>query len=51
MKNAQSAVANTQRNKMSDKQDLDRLPIWTQHEMLSALFAGFVIGIAVGLIF
>jgi len=36
---------------MEEKQNLDKIYIWTQHEMLSALFAGFVIGIAVGLIF
>ena len=32
-------------------QDLDKLPIWTQYEMLSALFAGIIIGIAIGAMF
>lgn len=36
---------------MEEKINLDRLPIWTSHEMLSALFAGIVIGLAIGLIF
>lgn len=36
---------------MSDKRDADRIQIWTQHEMLSAVFAGIVIGLAIGLIF
>jgi uncharacterized membrane-anchored protein YitT (DUF2179 family) len=36
---------------MEDKQNLDNLQIWTQREMLSAVFAGFVIGLAIGLIF
>ncbi len=33
------------------QQYLNRIPIWTQREMLSALFAGFVIGVVVGAIF
>ena len=36
---------------MANEQNLDRLPIWTQHEMLSALFAGFVVGFCVGILF
>ena len=36
---------------MSEKLNLDKLQIWTNHEMLSALFAGIVIGLALGLIF
>ena len=34
-----------------DKINVDRLPLWTQNEMISAIFAGIVIGLAVGLIF
>ena len=30
-----------------DHQNLDNLQIWTQREMLSAIFAGIVIGIAI----
>lgn len=39
---------------MSDEQDkinLDKIQIWTQREMISAVFAGIVIGFAIGLIF
>lgn len=35
----------------SDEQNLDKLPIWTQGEMISAVFGGIMIGIAIGLIF
>ena len=35
----------------TDTRDQHRLQIWTQHEMLSALAAGIVIGLAIGLIF
>jgi uncharacterized membrane-anchored protein YitT (DUF2179 family) len=38
-------------NQQLEKLDLDRLQIWTQNEMLSAVFAGIVIGLAIGLIF
>ena len=34
-----------------EKLDMDNLQIWTQHEMLSAVFAGICIGLAIGLIF
>jgi uncharacterized membrane-anchored protein YitT (DUF2179 family) len=34
-----------------EKISLDDIPIWTQGEMLGALFAGIVIGLALGLIF
>lgn len=34
-----------------DKIDLDKIQIWTQNEMISAVFAGMVIGFAIGLIF
>lgn len=34
-----------------ENQNLDNLQIWTQREMLSALFAGFVIGLVIGLAF
>lgn len=34
-----------------DSRDQHRLQIWTQHEMLSALVAGIVIGLALGLAF
>ena len=33
------------------QRELNRMPIWTQNEMFSALFAGFVIGFSVGIIF
>ncbi len=36
---------------MSEKIDSDNIAIWSQKEMLSALFAGIVIGLAIGLIF
>lgn len=39
---------------MSDEQDKinsDKIQIWTQNEMISAVFAGIVIGFAIGLIF
>lgn len=36
---------------VKDTRDLDRIQIWTQHEMLSALIAGIVIGLAIGLAF
>jgi len=36
---------------MEDSRDQHRLQIWTQHEMLSAVFAGFVIGLVIGLAF
>ena len=36
---------------MKDEQNLDGLQIWTQREMLSAIFAGIIIGIAIGLAF
>jgi uncharacterized membrane-anchored protein YitT (DUF2179 family) len=36
---------------MSEKLNFDKLQIWTNHEMLSAVFAGIVIGLAIGLIF
>lgn len=29
---------------------LNRIPIWSQNEMLSALFAGFVVGLAIGVV-
>ena len=35
---------------VKDTRDLDRIQIWTQHEMLSALFAGFVIGFTIGIV-
>lgn len=35
----------------SDEMNLDKLPIWTQGEMISAVFGGIIIGIAIGLIF
>jgi uncharacterized membrane-anchored protein YitT (DUF2179 family) len=34
-----------------EKISLDDIPIWTQGEMLGALFAGIVIGLAIGLAF
>jgi hypothetical protein len=34
-----------------DTRDQHRIQIWTQHEMLSAVFAGLVIGLAIGLSF
>lgn len=34
---------------VKDTRDLDRIQIWTQHEMLSAIVAGIVIGLAIGL--
>lgn len=34
-----------------DRRDQHRIQIWTQHEMLSAVVAGIVIGLAIGLIF
>lgn len=36
---------------MNDNINLDRIPLWTQHEMLSAIVAGIVIGIAISLAF
>lgn len=36
---------------VKDTRDLDRIQIWTQHEMLSALIAGIVIGLAIGIAF
>ncbi len=36
---------------MSEKLNLDKLQIWTNHEMISGVFAGIVIGLAIGLIF
>ena len=36
---------------IKDARDEHRLQIWTQHEMMSAVFAGIVIGIAIGIIF
>ncbi len=35
----------------TDTRDQHRLQIWTQHEMLSAVLAGIVIGLAIGLAF
>lgn len=35
----------------NEKIDMDKIQIWTQYEMLSAVFAGIVIGLAIGLIF
>lgn len=35
----------------TDTRDQHRIQIWTQHEMLGAVFAGIVIGFAIGLIF
>ena len=35
----------------SDNMNLDNLQIWTQAEMLSAFFAGLVVGFSIGLIF
>ena len=35
----------------NDKIGVDDIPIWTQSEMLGALFAGIVIGLALGLAF
>lgn len=35
----------------TDTRDQHRIQIWTQHEMLSAVFAGVVIGLAIGLCF
>ena len=34
-----------------DEQRLDNLQLWTQREMISAVFAGIVIGLAIGLIY
>lgn len=36
---------------IKDTRDQHRIQIWTQHEMLGAVFAGIVIGFAIGLIF
>ena len=36
---------------VKDTRDLDRIQIWTQHEMISAVVAGIIIGLAIGLIF
>jgi F0F1-type ATP synthase assembly protein I len=36
---------------MEDKRDQHKLQIWTQHEMISALLAGIVIGLLIGLAF
>lgn len=36
---------------INDTRDQHRIQIWTQREMLSALFAGIVIGLAIGLAF
>lgn len=36
---------------MQDSRDEHRIQIWTQREMLSALFAGFVVGLVIGLAF
>lgn len=35
----------------TDTRDQHRVQIWTQHEMISALVAGIIIGFAIGLIF
>ena len=35
----------------TDTRDQHREQIWTQHEMISALVAGIIIGFAIGLIF
>ncbi len=35
----------------TDTRDQHRIQIWTQREMLSAVVAGIVIGLAVGLCF
>ena len=34
-----------------EEQNLDKIQLWTQHEMLSALFAGVLIGLALGMAF
>ena len=34
-----------------DEQRLENLQLWTQREMISAVFAGIVIGLAIGLIY
>ena len=36
---------------IDDTRDEHRVQIWTQHEMYSAVFAGIIIGIAIGLAF
>lgn len=35
--------------KNTDEQNLDNLQLWTQREMLSAIFAGIVIGFSLAL--
>ena len=34
---------------ITENQNLDKIQLWTQHEMLGALFAGFVIGFVFGM--
>lgn len=38
-------------NVTEDSRDQHRLQIWTQHEMLSGVFAGIVIGFALAIAF